>query len=56
VRVKQSAHVYSFEAVNQMNIKAKHWKDLTTSESFTKEDILTLQVWQLLLSQRVIAD
>jgi hypothetical protein len=43
VAVKPSGNVYSFEAVDQLNIKPKQWSDLLTGETFTRADIITLQ-------------
>jgi len=36
--------VYSWDAVEQLNIKGKNWTDLVTGEKFTREDIITIQV------------
>ena len=33
---------YSYEAVKELNMKAKNWSDLLTGEKFTKKDIITL--------------
>ena len=35
---------FGFKAVEQLNIKAKSYKDLLTDEPFTRQDIITLQV------------
>ena len=43
VAIRTSGNVYSFEAVDELNIKPKNFTDLITSESFTKKDIITLQ-------------
>lgn len=43
VCVRTSKHVYAWEAVNDLNIKAKNWKDLMTDEPFTREDLIMLQ-------------
>jgi peptidyl-prolyl cis-trans isomerase-like protein 2 len=43
VAIRTSGNVYAYDAVLQLNIKAKNWADLLTSEPFTKSDILTLQ-------------
>eukprot|EP00939_MAST-03C_sp_MAST-3C-sp1_P001856 g1856.t1 len=39
----KSGQVYSYEAVKELNIKAKNWTDLVTGEPFQKSDIVTLQ-------------
>jgi peptidyl-prolyl cis-trans isomerase-like protein 2 len=44
VAIKTSGNVYAFEAVERLNIKAKFWKDLMTDESFTRKDVITIQV------------
>jgi len=38
-----SGHVYSFEAVDQLNRKTKNWTDLITSQVFKWSDIVKLQ-------------
>lgn len=43
VAIKSSGNVYSYEAVENLNIKPKNWKDLLTDEPFTKRDIITIQ-------------
>jgi hypothetical protein len=35
---------YLFQAVERLNIKTQHYKDLITDEPFTRKDIITLQV------------
>lgn len=32
-----------FQAVEQLNIKTKSWKDLLTDENYKKSDLITLQ-------------
>lgn len=39
----------SVQAVEQLNFKTKSFKDLLTDESFTRKDIITLQVSLCLL-------
>ncbi|XP_076845939.1 RING-type E3 ubiquitin-protein ligase PPIL2 [Brachyhypopomus gauderio] len=39
-----TGNVFSHEAVEQLNIKTKSYKDLLTDEPFTRQDIITLQV------------
>ncbi|XP_032899417.1 RING-type E3 ubiquitin-protein ligase PPIL2 [Amblyraja radiata] len=41
--IKTSGNVYSHEAVEQLNIKTKSFKDLLSDEPFTRQEILTLQ-------------
>lgn len=43
VAIMKTGNVFSYEAVNQLNIKAKNFKDLLTDEKFTREDIVTIQ-------------
>ncbi|XP_074868363.1 RING-type E3 ubiquitin-protein ligase PPIL2 isoform X3 [Carettochelys insculpta] len=43
VAIKTTGNVYAYEAVEQLNIKPKNYKDLLTDEPFTRQDILTLQ-------------
>lgn len=35
--------MYVFQAIEQLNIKTKNWKDLLTDEPFLRKDIITLQ-------------
>ena len=41
--IKATGNVYSFEAVNELNLKIKSFKDLLSDEPFKKSDIITLQ-------------
>ena len=43
VAVKPTGNVYSWDAVEQLNIKPKSWKDLITDEPFTRKDIIEIQ-------------
>jgi peptidyl-prolyl cis-trans isomerase-like 2 len=43
VAVRTSGYVYAMDAVQELNIKPRNWKDLMTDEPFTKEDLITLQ-------------
>lgn len=43
VAIRTTGNVFSYEAVDQLNIRAKNWKDLLTDEPFTRQDIITLQ-------------
>ncbi|KAF4074236.1 hypothetical protein AMELA_G00237370 [Ameiurus melas] len=40
---KVTGNVFSYEAIEQLNIKTKSYKDLLTDEPFTRQDIITLQ-------------
>ena len=35
---------YSWDAVEELNIKARNFTDLLTAQPFTRADIITLQV------------
>jgi peptidyl-prolyl cis-trans isomerase-like protein 2 len=56
--VRTSGHVYAYEAVAELNIKAKNWKDLMTDEPFKRADIIMLQdpIDEALKSRRDIAN
>lgn len=43
VAVKTSGNVFSFEAIDMLNIKTRNWKDLISDEEFTRKDIITIQ-------------
>jgi peptidyl-prolyl cis-trans isomerase-like protein 2 len=43
VCIRTTGNVFSYEAVEQLNIKAKNWKDLLNDEPFTRKDIITIQ-------------
>lgn len=34
----------ALQAIKELNIKIKNWKELLTDEPFTKEDLITIQV------------
>jgi len=38
-----SGHVYSHDAIKEMNLKPKNWFDLITGEAFEKKDLVTIQ-------------
>lgn len=40
---KKTGNVYSWEAIEQLNIKAKFWKDLVNDEPFVRADLVTIQ-------------
>ena len=41
--IKTSGNIYSYDAIQELNIKAKNWTDLLTGEDFSKKDIIVLQ-------------
>ena len=41
--IRTTGNVYLYEAVNELNLKIKSYKDLLTDEPFKKSDIITLQ-------------
>ncbi|XP_060843545.1 RING-type E3 ubiquitin-protein ligase PPIL2 [Rhopalosiphum padi] len=43
VAIKTTGNVFSYEAIEQLNIKTKNWKDLLTDEPFLRKDMITLQ-------------
>ncbi|KAI9028515.1 peptidyl-prolyl cis-trans isomerase-like 2 [Hyaloraphidium curvatum] len=43
VAIRTSGNVFAYQAVQELNIQAKNWKDLLTDEPFTRQDIITLQ-------------
>eukprot|EP00906_Rhabdomonas_costata_P008014 RCo011440 len=43
VAIRTTGNVFSFDAVNEMNVKFKNWKDLLDDTPFTKKDIVTIQ-------------
>ena len=43
VAIRTTGNVFSYEAVEQLNLKPKNWKELLTDEVFTRQDIVTLQ-------------
>lgn len=43
VAVRTTGNVFSYEAVEQLNIKTKSWKDLLNDEPFQRKDLITLQ-------------
>ncbi|MCL7038441.1 hypothetical protein MKW94_001078 [Papaver nudicaule] len=43
VAVKTTGNVYCYEAVKELNIKTKNWKELLTEEPFTRNDLITIQ-------------
>lgn len=43
VAIAPTGNVFSYEAVEQLNIKSKNWKDLVDDTPFTRKDIITIQ-------------
>uniref|UniRef100_H0WP25 RING-type E3 ubiquitin-protein ligase PPIL2 n=1 Tax=Otolemur garnettii TaxID=30611 RepID=H0WP25_OTOGA len=43
VAIRTTGNVYAYEAVEQLNIKAKNFRDLLTDEPFSRQDVITLQ-------------
>lgn len=43
VAIKVTGNVFSYEAVEELNIKTKNYRDLLNDEPFTRKDIITLQ-------------
>lgn len=43
VAIATTGNVFSYEAVEQLNIKTKNWKDLVDDTPFTRKDIITIQ-------------
>lgn len=41
--IKTTGNVFSYEAVEQLNIKGKNYKDLVNDTSFERNDIIILQ-------------
>lgn len=43
VAIRTTGNVFSYEAVEQLNIKTRNWKDLVNDQPFVRKDIITLQ-------------
>jgi peptidyl-prolyl cis-trans isomerase-like protein 2 len=43
VAVKTTGNVFCYEAIKELNVKTKNWKELLTDEPFKRQDIITLQ-------------
>lgn len=43
VAVGTSGNVFSWEAISELNIKRRNWKDLISEEPFKRSDLITLQ-------------
>ncbi|KAG8073894.1 hypothetical protein GUJ93_ZPchr0006g44324 [Zizania palustris] len=44
VAVKTTGNVFCYEAIQELNIKPKNWKELLTDEPFTRNDLITIQI------------
>jgi peptidyl-prolyl cis-trans isomerase-like protein 2 len=44
VAIRTTGNVYAYEAVETLNLKTKHMKDLLDDTPFTRSDIITIQV------------
>jgi peptidyl-prolyl cis-trans isomerase-like protein 2 len=54
VAIRTSGNVYSFDAVEELNIKPKNWKDLLTDEKFNRKDIISIQDPHQLTSRNLL--
>ncbi|XP_037950047.1 RING-type E3 ubiquitin-protein ligase PPIL2 [Teleopsis dalmanni] len=43
VALRTTGNVYSWEAIEQLNVKTKNWKDLIDDSPFLRKDIITIQ-------------
>ncbi|XP_077233455.1 plant U-box 49 [Tasmannia lanceolata] len=43
VAVKTTGNVFCYEAIKELNLKTKNWKELLTDDPFTKDDLITIQ-------------
>jgi peptidyl-prolyl cis-trans isomerase-like 2 len=43
VAIRTSGNVFAWEAVESLNVQARHWKDLLTDAPFTRADIVWIQ-------------
>ena len=41
--MKTSGNVFCWQAIDELNVKPKFWKDLLTDEKFTRKDLITIQ-------------
>ena len=55
VAVKTTGNVYCFEAIDELCVKPKNWRDLLTDEKFTRKDLVTIQDPQNLAGRAVDA-
>lgn len=43
IAIKPTGNVFSYEAIEQLNIKTRNWKDLINDQPFTRKDIIVIQ-------------
>jgi len=43
VAIASTGNVFCYEAIEQLNIKTKNWKDLINDKPFTRKDMITIQ-------------
>jgi peptidyl-prolyl cis-trans isomerase-like protein 2 len=43
VAVKTSGNVFCYQAIDELCVKPKFWRDLLTDEKFTRKDLITIQ-------------
>lgn len=43
VAIRTTGNVFCYDAVERLNIKPGHWKDLVSDEPFVRKDIITIQ-------------
>ena len=43
VAIRPTGNVFSYDAIERLNIKVSYWKDLLNDQPFTKKDIISLQ-------------
>ncbi|KAL3526886.1 hypothetical protein ACH5RR_011542 [Cinchona calisaya] len=55
IAVKTTGNVFCYEAIKELNLKTKNWKELLTDEPFTREDLITIQN-PTALDSRVLLD
>ncbi|CAB4062159.1 PPIL2 [Lepeophtheirus salmonis] len=41
--IKTTGNVFSYEAIEELNIKTKNWKDLISDEPFSRSDVIIIQ-------------
>lgn len=54
VAVKTTGNVFCYEAIKELNIKTKNWRELLTDEPFTREDLIILQNPSALASKALL--
>lgn len=53
--LSHAGNVYSYDAIDELCVKPKNWKDLLTEEPFTRKDIIHIQD-PLNVSGKLISD